>query len=147
MLCKKSKKNDKIMTIVVTILGILSLVFGIYFSKTLDDSQHNLQMLAGMFSGAGSALLVLVIIGLIMDKVTSPEKKRQKEIEENDERNQQLMQKSLSLTASASVIIMAVMSSIFVWMGYKEAAFITIGAIYLETVIFFIIYKIQSKKM
>ncbi len=66
MLCKLGKSNRYWGTMVV--IGIVTLVFGVVFSKSFPEDAHNMHMFMGMFSGLGGAFTVVGIIKLIRYK-------------------------------------------------------------------------------
>ena len=146
MLCK-NVKNDKIKVLILMVVGVVSLVFGIVFSNIISEEQHNLMMLSGMFSGLGTAFIVIGIISIIKMKTITAEKLKKKEIEQNDERNIQVLRAAYSVVASASIFIFAILAFVFVGIGYKVPGIMMVVAMYVEVLIFFITYKINNKKM
>ncbi|MGN0660015.1 MAG: hypothetical protein ACI4LA_10495 [Emergencia sp.] len=151
MLCRicgtGDKKAEKIMRIAVFAAGIFSLIFGIVFNSCLEESQHNLSMLAGMFSGAGTGLLALAVFFELRDRFMSPEKKKEKEIEKNDERNVRLMEKTMSIVAVSGVITFAVLAFVLVGLGYVVPSLLVIAAIYLQLITYFIAYRVWSSRI
>ena len=146
MLCKFGKQYKKVLSGMV-VLGIVSLIFGILFARSLSDDQNNLQMLAGMFTGAGTGIIAVAIFFWIRSKIVSPEKLKQKEIEKNDERNIQISRAALSVVAMTSNLTFAILAFVLMGMGYMVPALIMVACIYLQVAIFLIANRIISRKM
>ena len=146
MLCKFGKQN-KIVLSGMVVLGVVSLVFGILFVRTLSDDQSNLQMLAGMFCGTGAGIIAVAIFFWIRSKVLSPEKLKEKEIEKKDERNVQITRASFTVVAMTSNLTSIVIAYVLVGMGNVTLAMILLGSVYLELGIFLIAHRIYSHKM
>lgn len=145
MFCK-SIKSSKFWRFFIAI-GIISIVFGTVSTLRLPDDVHDLSMLMGMFTGMGTAFIAIGIIRLIHLKVAPPEKLKQEEIELNDERNIQILRIAYTVANVTSTILFAVMAFVFVFLGYRTPALISIGAIYVQLLAFFIAYKYYGKKM
>lgn len=121
MLCRmKNKEMQKVIGRIMVVIGVVSLVFGIVFTNILDESQHNLNMLAGMFSGAGTGLLGVAVYMTIRDRRMTPEQRKEIEIEQNDERNVALMNRTMSIVAVSLVITLAVLAFVLVAMNYAK---------------------------
>lgn len=146
MFYKYFKRNKKIV-ISLIIVGIISLAFGVLTFGTLSKDDHDLSMLMGMFSGMGSAFIVMGIIFLIRIKIISPEKLKQEAIEQSDERNIQILRASFSTGNTVAIVLLAIMAFVFVWLGYRVPSFISIGAIYVDAIATLISYNYYSKKM
>lgn len=148
MLCRMGNKEiKKIVGRIIVVIGIISLVFGFVFTTILDESQHNLNMLAGMFSGAGGGLIAVAVVMTIREKRMSEEQRKEKEIEQNDERNVALMNKTMSIIAFSLVLTLAVLAFVLVAMNYVVPAIMMIAAIYLQLPIMFITYRILNNRM
>jgi hypothetical protein len=145
MLCK-SVKSKKFWSILIAI-GIVTLVFGVVCYKRLPNDVHNVHMLMGMFSGLGGAFIAIGIMKLIHYKITSPDKLREEEIELNDERNIQILRIAYSIANITATVLFAGMAFVFVWLDYRIPAFISIGAMYVQLLVFFISYKYYNSKM
>lgn len=146
MLCKSYRKDINFYLGLIGI-GVLSLVFGILFNINLPEEAHNLSMLSGMLSGIGATFISISIFGIIRLKTSSKEKLKAEEIEQKDERNVQILRKSYTLVAVSSLFLFIAITFLFLALDYMIPAFIAIGCIYAEIVIFFISYKIIALKM
>jgi len=104
-------------------------------------------MLMGMFIGFGAALFVVGVIGLIRLRLMPAEKRRQMEIEKNDERNNMIHAFTFQATAIAAMFCMAVMAFLFIGLGYTVPANIVAGAIYVVLFTMIIASRVYRKKM
>lgn len=148
MLCRmKNKEMQKVIGRIMVVIGVVSLVFGIVFTNMLDESQHNLNMLAGMFSGAGTGLLGVAVFMTIRDRRMTPEQRKEIEIEQNDERNVALMNRTMSIVAVSLVITLAVLAFVLVAMNYAAPAIMMIAAIYLQIPVMMITYRRLNNRM
>lgn len=145
MLCKFVK--EKKVWWMITIVGIISLVFGIVCYKGLPADAHNMSMLMGMFTGLGSAFVVIGIVKLIHYKRTPADKLKIEQIELNDERNIQVLRGACTIANTVATILFAVMAFVFVALGYRIPAFISIGAMYIQLLVFIIGYRYFNSKM
>lgn len=145
MLCKYVS-NKKLWNLFI-LVGVITSIFGVVFEINLPDDAHNLSMLAGMFTGLGGAFAAVGIIRLIRYKRTTPEKLKQEEIELKDERNVQILRISHTVASTTATILFAVMAFVFVWLDYRIPAFISIGAMYIQVLTFFITNKYYNRKM
>lgn len=146
MFCK-SIKNRKIWKVYV-VIGIITIIFSGLLSQysTVMDT-HNGNMLIGMFSGLGSALLTIGIVNLIRSKRIPEQKLRKQEIELKDERNIQIIRLSYSVGNMTATLLLAIIAFIFVGMNYIMPAVIAIGAMYVQWLAVFIAGKYYSKKI
>lgn len=146
MLCKLGKPNKKLLSAMV-VFGVVSLVFGILFARSLSDEEHTLMMLAGMFSGAGAGIVAVAIFFWIRSKVLSPEKLKQKEIEKNDERNVQITRAAMTVVACTSNVTFGILAFVLMGMGFMIPSLIMVGCIYVQVAIFLIANRVISRKM
>ena len=77
----------------------------------------------------------------------SPDRERQKEIEQHDERNIQVNRAALSVTAVAAFIALAVMTFIFVVMGWFAAGILTVAAMYVLIAVYLIAHRRMNRVM
>lgn len=145
MLCKSVKSNKYWRTMVV--VGIITLTFGIIFYKDISNDTHNIAMLKGMFSGLGGAFTAIGLVKLIKNKRSSSAKLRAEEIELKDERNIQILRIAYSIANSIATILFGAMAFLFVGLNYIIPAFISLGAMYIQLLTFFIAYKYYNSKM
>lgn len=145
MFCKSIKNHRFWKTLIV--VGIIKLIFGIVgYTMTLDNV-HNINMLMGMFSGMGGAFITIGVIKLIRYKRLTAEKLREEEIELNDERNIQVLRAAYTIGNMIATILFVAIAFIFVWLDYIIPAFISIGAMYIQWLGFFLAYKYFNASM
>ena len=147
MLCKVFGNQNKKLLSGMVALGVVSLIFGIFFGRSLPEEEHNLMMLAGMFSGAGAGIIAVAVFFWIRSKVLSPEKLKEKEIEKKDERNVQITQASCTVVALSSILTFAALAFLLMGMGYMVPSLIMVGGLYLQVVVLLIASRIISRKM
>ena len=145
MFCKSVKSNKFWVTLVI--VGVITFIFGVVCDIRIPNDVNNLNMLMGMFTGLGSAFVAIGIVKLIHYKRTSVVKLKQEKIELNDERNIQILRIAYSVASTIASVLFAIMSFVFIWLDYKIPAFISIGALYVQLLSFFIAYKHFSRKM
>jgi len=145
MFCKSMKSNRIWTTLVV--VGIISFIFGIVGNIGVPDEADNISMLMGMFTGVGSAFVAIAIFKLIHYKRTSVVKLKQEEIELKDERNIQILRIACSVSNTTGYVLFAIMAFVFVALDYRIPAFICLGALYVQVLVYFISYKYYCGKM
>lgn len=145
MYCNTIHKRKYWMLLIV--IGVISLAFGVVMQQGLTEDEHDLSMLMGMFTGMGAAFTVVGTIRLIRLKMVSPEKLKQEEIERNDERNVQILRLAYTVACVTSTILFTVLAFVFVCLGYRTPALITIGALYVQVLAFFLANIYYRKKM
>lgn len=145
MICKFIKKRKFHGTFII--VGIISIVLSFVMELELPEDAHNFSMFAGMLAGLGTAFIAVNIFYIIREKISSPEKLKQEEIEKNDERNIQVLRALYTIVAVTSYILFVVLAFTFVLLGYYASSWICVGAIYIEAGVFVISRKILDKKM
>ena len=145
MFCKSIKSNKYWVSLLI--VGIVSLVFGVVGYKNDLALSSNGDMLLGMFSGMGGAFIVIGVIKLLHNKFASAAKLKEEIINMNDERNIQILRAAYTIANVASTVMFAVMAFVFVWLDYRTPAFIAVGAIWIQLIVFLISYSYFNKKM
>lgn len=129
------------------VAGMVSLVFGVVGYQNQIMESHSGNMLLGMFSGFGGALVVASIVNLLRYKFSSAERLKEEEINAKDERNLLILKTSFSYTYGVSTVLLGVMAFVFVGLGYPVPSFIVVGAIWVQVIAFFLIHTYLNKKM
>ena len=142
----KFVNNKKICWLALAV-GVVSFLFGIISALFLPSEEGNINMLMGMFTGFGGGIIGVAVVNFIRIKTFSPEKLKKQEIAIKDERNVQLMRISFTISSTAATILFSLLAFIFVFLNYRIPAFISVGALYIQQICFFIAYKYFSKKM
>lgn len=145
MLC--NMKSKKLIHYVMLAIGIISLAYGVIGIQSATEDAHDYSMLLGMFSGFGAGILAVAIFFLIRGRVVAPEKLKQKEIEENDERNIAIKRAAFTVSWLVALLCFAVLTFVFVAMGMRIASYLCLGAMYLQFFSFLIAHKVYEKKM
>ena len=131
-------KKDKrmIVSIIWVILG--TVLIALAFAEKVDV----------FWNGAGSGLLVVGVLQLLRQyRFSKNESYREKiEIEEKDERNQFIRNKTWAWTGYLFVIISAILCIVFKLIGQEVLSFAASGAVCLILVLYWISYFILRKK-
>ena len=147
MLCKIFGKDNSVLNITLIIAGVVAIAFGLWYSHITPEDVHHLQMLAGMFTGMGSAFLAIGVLNTLRCHFGSAEKRKQREIEQNDERNVQITRYAMSWAAFGSVLFSAVLIFVLTALNYILPSMLILAGVYVELIIFLVAYKILEKKM
>ncbi|HHX60104.1 MAG TPA: hypothetical protein GX707_05120 [Epulopiscium sp.] len=145
MFCKSIKHKG--FWYVLVVVGIMALIVGTIGPKIIPVEQNNVDMLMGMFVGLGSVFTIIGGIKLTYYKKISDEKLKKEEIELHDERNIQVLRAANSVANATATILFATMTFIFAGLNYIVPAFISLGAMTIQQLIFFIAKKLINKKM
>ena len=145
MLCRLTQ-NKKVF-IGLILVGAVSCIFGWVAHTTLPEDAHSLNMLMGMFTGAGAAFVAIGAVMLIRLAVISPGKLKLKQIEQSDERNVQITKSACAVAAMAATILFAVMAFVFVGLGYPVPSYIAMGGMYVQLLVLAIARRYYSRKM
>lgn len=145
MICKATKNKRHVYLMLFA--GAISMAFGII--GVLDDPEltGDGAMLMGMFTGLGAAFAGVSIIRLLHLRFAPAKKLKEEEINKKDERNIQVTRASYAVSNTAATLLFAVMAFVFVWLGYRIPAFISVGAMWVQVLVFLISYRILNKKM
>ena len=128
-------------------LGVVSIVFGVFVYLRTPEDQHNLQRLMGMFTGFGTGILAVGVFLNIRRRLTPPEKLREQEINQKDERNRQILLLASRVGAFAVGGYLVVSAFVLVGLGYPTPAYIAIGGLYLEALFMLGAARHYNKKL
>ncbi len=145
MFCNMSDK--KAMNLFWIVLGVVTALLGIYLSCSLPEDSTNYMRFAGMLTGFGCGVLGVGAFHMIRRRLSSPEKIRQREIEQKDERNIQITRAAYTMAACGAFILFALMGFLFTFLGEFTACWIAIGAMYVDILVFVLSYIFLQKKM
>lgn len=138
----KNKKFYYCIYILMCLVGTITLITGIV------STSHNIfpDGINGFMTGAGAALLGLGIIYILIPKF-KPQYYKQFTIENNDERNIMIKNKSLALAGQISNYLVCALLSVTVLLN--QVSWITWSLLYIELVyaitFTFFYYKYQHK--
>lgn len=145
MLCKVNMKKNVLW--VLFALGVVSLVFGLVTYLTASTGAHNVDMVLGMFTGLGFALMAASLVRILRPKLVSAEKLEQEEIDKNDERNIAVTRAAHAVGNAVGIVLFASLTFLFVFLDYRIPAYICLGALYVQVLSFVIAYRVLGKKM
>lgn len=145
MFCRMNEK--KAMSLFWMVFGVVSIVIGAFLTYKLPESQHNYIRFAGMLIGFGSGILGVGICQIVRWYASSPEKRKEREIEKQDERNIQVLRAAYTMAACVAFILFALMAFLFTFLGEFFACQIALGALYIDALVMAISYRVLQKKM
>ncbi len=140
-------KGNKTYWYLLILAGVVSFAFGVIGSIRGLAISGNSSMLLGMFTGIGAAFIAVSIFRLIHRRFTPAKKLKEEEINLKDERNVQVLRAAYAVANMAASLLFAVMVVAFVWINYRIPAFIAVGAIWVQVVVFLISCRVLNKKM
>jgi hypothetical protein len=97
-------------------------------------------------SGVGCGLILVAVISMLM-RFRNPQRAKQQEIEQKDERNILIRLLAGNLTFLATLLLMFVLSVVFLILGYDSASILTILAMAVTVSIFSIALVYYNKKI
>lgn len=130
------------------ILGLALLALGLYLVKTTNATEGILLTLPYVFVGIGSGLLGQGMGGVIERRVLkkNPEILKQKEIEVNDERNQQISNRAKAKAYDVMVFVFGALMVAFALMGMDIVAVLLLVFAYLFVVGSAVYYRVKFEK-
>ena len=130
------KFKNYLVAIIYVVIGIV--LFGLSFAEVVDE----------FWSGMGSALFVIGAIRLVRSyRLEKNEKYREKiKIEESDERNHFIRNKTWAWTGYLFVLIAAVLCLVFRIIGQNLLSLAASGAVCLMLVLYWISYLVLKRK-
>ena len=133
---------------ILGILGLAMLALGLYLVKTTNATEGILLTLPYVFVGIGSGLLGQGMGGVIERRVLkkNPEILKQKEIEVNDERNQQISNRAKAKAYDVMVFVFGALMVAFALMGMDIVAVLLLVFAYLFVVGSAVYYRVKFEK-
>ena len=130
------------------ILGLALLALGLYLVKTTNATDGILLTLPYVFVGIGSGLFGQGMGGVIERRVLkkNPEILKQKEIEVNDERNQQISNRAKAKAYDVMVFVFGALMVAFALMGMDIVAVLLLVFAYLFVVGSAVYYRVKFEK-
>ena len=130
------------------ILGLALLALGLYLVKTTNATEGILLTLPYVFVGIGSGLFGQGMGGVIERRVLkkNPEILKQKEIEVNDERNQQISNRAKAKAYDVMVFVFGALMVAFALMGMDIIAVLLLVFAYLFVVGSAVYYRVKFEK-
>jgi len=140
-------KSKRIVPVIMLGAGIISLAFGVIAYQTASEDAHDYSRFLGMLAGFGSGIIAVAVFYMIRARVISPEKRKQQEIEQNDERNIALQRAALAVAAVAGMLMFAALAFAFTAMGYPMPSYICLGAMYLQVLVYLAALRVYKRRM
>ena len=133
---------------ILGILGLALLALGLYLVKTTNATEGILLTLPYVFVGIGSGLFGQGMGGVIERRVLkkNPEILKQKEIEVNDERNQQISNRAKAKAYDVMVFVFGALMVAFALMGMDIVAVLLLVFAYLFVVGSAVYYRVKFEK-
>ena len=133
---------------ILGILGLAMLALGLYLVKTTNATEGILLTLPYVFVGIGSGLFGQGMGGVIERRVLkkNPEILKQKEIEVNDERNQQISNRAKAKAYDVMVFVFGALMVAFALMGMDIVAVLLLVFAYLFVVGSAVYYRVKFEK-
>ena len=130
------------------ILGLVLLAAGLYLAKTIADPLGIMRALPYVFIGIGCGLFGQGMGGVIERRVLkkNPEILKQKEIEVNDERNQQISNRAKAKGYDTMVFVFGALMISFALMNVDVAVVLLMVFAYLFVVGSHIYYRVKLEK-
>ena len=130
------------------ILGLALLALGLYLVKTTNATEGILLTLPYVFVGIGSGLFGQGMGGVIERRVLkkNPEILKQKEIEVNDERNQQISNRAKAKAYDVMVFVFGALMVAFALMGMDIVAVLLLVFAYLFVIGSAVYYRVKLEK-
>ena len=130
-------------------VGIVIFAIGLLLNFIVAESDGISQSLTSVLIGLGAGITGGGVAGILLKKTlkNNPEKVKEYEIAEKDERNVRLREKAGYSAWYISVFMLAILSLIFLIFDYKLPCFITIGALFVQILSLFVFIYIYNKRL
>lgn len=130
-------------------MGIVIFAIGLLLRFLIPESDGAWQALPFVLTGFGAGIIGAGVVNIFRKRMidNNPEKAKQYEIAEKDERNIRLREKAGYATWYTSLFILAALSLTFVILDYKVACFLSLGALFVHIISLFIYIYIYNKKI
>lgn len=127
--------------------GLLFILFGVFVYLPLPEGEHNLSMLMGMFSGAGTGIFAVGMVAVVQNRRMTPAQKRQVEIDCKDERNIAIQGKAFYISGCVAAIFFISAAFLLVGLGYRVPAYLVLGGLCLQVISLFAAEQYYRKHM
>ena len=146
MFCK-NRKWDNWIGYAMVALGVVSFLYGLLTFLIVQPVGKAANTLLGMFTGFGFGIICVAIGYAIRQKLASPKKLEQEEIERYDERNIAITRAACTVGMITAMIVFVILAFVFMGMGLITPSYLCIGGMYLMILATKITQKILEKKM
>lgn len=130
-------------------MGIIVFVAGLLLKILIPASDGALHTLPFVLSGFGSGIIGVGVANILRKRTidNNPQKAKQYEINEKDERNIRIREKAGCATWYTTLLMLSVISLTLVVLDYKVAGFISIGALFIHIISLYVYINIYNKKL
>ncbi len=130
-------------------VGVAAFAIGLLLKSFFPEANGAMQSLSFVLIGFGSGIIGVGIASLWRQRTLKdhPEKVKQMEIDEKDERNVRLREKAGYATWYVTMFVLAALSMAFVVMDLAIACWLTLGALFVHIISFFVCIGRYNKKM
>ena len=130
-------------------MGIIVFVVGILLKFLFPASDGALHTLPFVLNGFGAGIVGVGVVTVLRKKVidNDPQKAKQYEINEKDERNIRIREKAGYATWYTTLFVLSAVSLIFVVLEYNVACFISLGALFIHIISLFVYIRKYDKKI
>ena len=130
-------------------MGIIIFVVGLLLKFFVTASEGVLSTLPFVLSGFGAGSIGVGVVNIINKRMldNNPQKAKQYEINENDERNIRLREKAGYATWYTTLLMLAAITMTFLILDYKVACFVLLGALFIHIISLFVYINIYNKKI
>ena len=137
-------KKSKLAFISLVCLGAALMIAGAVANYFLEDDTLGGRML-GAGAGFGSAIIAVAAVNLLLIK-RNPDKKKQQEINEKDERFIKIREKSAQSTWYVTLFSLLALEFAFLFFDYLIPCYVVIGAMAIHVGSYFIFIYRNSKR-
>ena len=130
-------------------MGIIIFAAGLLLKFIFPEESGAMQSLPFVLSGFGAGIIGVGVAGIFRKRAieNDPEKARQYEIAEKDERNIRIREKAGYATWYTTLFLLAIISLTLVVLNYTAAGFVALGALLIHGISFFVYTYLYSKKI
>ena len=130
-------------------IGIIIFAVGLLLKILIPASDGALHSLPFVLSGFGSGIIGVGVANILRKRTldNDPQKAKQYEINENDERNIRIREKAGYATWYTTLLMLSVISLTFVVLDYKVVCFISLGALFIHIISLYVYISIYNRKI
>lgn len=130
-------------------MGILVFAVGLLLKHLFPASDGALQALPYALTGFGAGIIGVGVVFIFRNRMigNDPQKAKQYEINENDERNIRIREKAGYATWYTTLFLLSAITLTFVVLDYKVASFISLGALLIHSISLYVSIYIYNKKI
>lgn len=130
-------------------MGIIIFAIGLLLKFLIPESDGALQTLPFVLTGFGAGIIGVGVVNIFRKRMidNNPQKAKQYEINEKDERNIRIREKSGYAAWYTTLFMLSAISLTFAILDYKAAGFISLGALFIHAISLFVYINIYNKKI